>query len=273
MGKEDLSPLSAFRTTAAYYEALFDSEARLAREESLLRSVFEAAPGPRVADIACGTGPHALFFAELGASQVSAFDLSEDMVAYAREHRPHPAIDYQSGDMRSLRGGPWDLIVCLGNSLALLPSAEAITAAFAAVSQTLSPGGLFLLQVLNFSHPSHREASHRVVRKEVDGAHVVAVKSLVPDGDHTLLSLSFFARHEERGHVQSAVPGATTCSQTSSVSESAVLLHPGVGSLGEAAQHAGLTLVSQHGAFDGSPFDPASSPDLIACYRKSAPGV
>ena len=239
--------LAAFRSGAAFYEVMFDARARLEREGPLLREMLERAPGNRVADLACGTGPHALYLAERGA-RVTASDLSEEMVAYARAHRPHPRITYTRADMRAVTGGPWDLVLCLGNSLSLLPDFEAVADLLARIRTHLPPGGLFLLQVLNYEAASAQEPRHRVVRRRHGGADVVAVKSLAPEHGHTLLSLAFFAFQEAR-HTSSA--------------ESAVLLHLTRAVLAGAAEKAGLRLAETWGGFDRSAFDPHNSPDLI----------
>ncbi|MFO7976971.1 MAG: methyltransferase domain-containing protein [Candidatus Hydrogenedentota bacterium] len=104
----------AFGRIAHYYEVLANAERRLYRESPLLRMVLQLAPGNRVLELACGTGLHALWFAEEGA-EVTASDLSEAMIAYARQHRPHERIQYLVHDMRTPPHGIWDLAVCLGS--------------------------------------------------------------------------------------------------------------------------------------------------------------
>jgi 2-polyprenyl-3-methyl-5-hydroxy-6-metoxy-1,4-benzoquinol methylase len=244
--------LDAFRTTAPYYEVLFESAPRLKREGPCLLSVLERAPGRRVVDLATGTGPHALFFAENGA-EVDAFDLSEEMISHAQAQRPHNRIRYGQGDMRQPEGGPWDLAICLGNSLSLLPSYSDVAATFASLRQRLSPGGLFLLQVLNYGLDKAQEPRHRVVRKEHDGAEIVAVKSLVPQEGHTLLSLSFFA---SKGEEQACA------------AEAAVLLHLDRETLQSIAEERGFALDACWGDFEQTPFDEIASSDLIMVFRR-----
>ena len=130
--------LDAFQSAAAFYDVLFDAEARTKREAPFLRAVLEKAPGGRVVDIACGTGFHARLLAELGAT-VDAFDLSEAMIERARRVRPHECVRYAAGDMRHVAGGPWDLAVCLGSSLSLLPGHGAVADTFASVHDALVP--------------------------------------------------------------------------------------------------------------------------------------
>lgn len=239
--------LRAFRSGAAYYETLFDSASRLDRESALLDAVLQRAPGRHIVDLACGTGPHALFFAERGA-QVDAFDLSAEMIAHATATRPHPGIRYRTGDLRDPQGGPWDLALCLGNSLSLLPSRGGLARSLERLRAHMAPGGLYLIQMINYAGAAQREPVHRVVRKTTGGIQVTAVKSLVPQGESMLLSLAFYAM-QGREH--------------ESVAESAILLALRREELTALAEAAGWRVSDTYGAFDRSPYDPGTSPDLI----------
>jgi len=241
-----------FQTIAEYYEVLYDSAQRLAREGAVLCDVLERAPGRRVVDLACGTGPHARFFAERGA-QVTAYDASAAMVAHAAERRPHPGVRYEQRDMREVTGGPWDMALCVGNSLCLLPTLEDIEKTLAETRKSLAPGGLLLIQVLNYEHPSMAEPSHRVVHKTLKDMEVTAVKSLVPHLDHTLLALAFYASS-----------GGTY----TSASETAVLLHVTMAGLCQIAQRSGFETCEIWGGYNRSPFDRASSSDLLCLFGR-----
>lgn len=239
-------------SAAEYYEAFADAEGRLAREGPLLEECLHRAPGLRVVDIACGTGLHARFFAGLGA-HVTALDVSPEMVAYAREHRPHPAIKYRAADMRTLRGGPWDLALCLGNSLSLLGSFEEVAATFRAVFAALEPGGLFLLQVLDYASQAAQQPRHRVERRTVGDANVVAVKSLVPHEDCTLLSLTYHLLRQGRHDA---------------LTETALLLHVTRERITRAAEDTGFAVDSVWGGFDRSTFHEDASQDVVCLLAR-----
>lgn len=243
--------MGAFDNIGAFYDALADRAGRLEREGALLLRCLETSPGRRVLDLACGTGLHAHWLAEHGCA-VTALDASETMLAYARETRPHAGVCYRAGDMRSVEGGPWDFAVCLGNSLSLLSGRDDLDATFLAVSRVLAAGGAFLTQTLNYAAEAAQQARHRVVRTRMGDSRVVAVKSLVPDEDRTLLSLNFFA--ETAAHVTTA-------------SDTAVLRNWREEDLTRAAADAGLAPVWSAGDFDGGPFVPATSPDLLCLFR------
>src|SRR5471030_1333159 len=76
-------------------------------------SFADIAPGGRVLDVACGTGVLTKALAETGA-QVIGIDASEEYLAGARRHRPHPNIAYEQGDIRRMRfdDDAFDAAVC-----------------------------------------------------------------------------------------------------------------------------------------------------------------
>ena len=243
----------AFERVAAYYEALANARKRLEREGPLLLEVLRRAPGERVLDLACGTGLHALWFAENGAT-VTATDLSEAMIAYAMRHRPHERLRYLAADMRNPPEGEWDLAICMGNSLSLLNTEQDLRAAFARVRERLSPGGLFLFQILNYARPAAQEPRQRIERRTLPEGNLIAVKNLVPEGEHTLLALNFFVEGEG-GRFEASV-------------DTAVLRNWSLETLVDVAGEAGLAEVELFGGFDRAPFDASVSPDLIGLFEK-----
>ena len=243
----------AFTSSAEYYEVLSDSDARLDREGPLLRDTFRSAPGMLVVDIACGTGIHSEFFGRLGA-RVDAFDISAEMIALAARRHSHPTVTYHTGDMRALSGGPWDYAICLGNSLSVLTDTKDLGMTFRAVFSSLTQGGVFVLQILNYRGANARKPRHRIEHRRTGGADIVAVKSLVPHGDRTLLSLSFYR---------------TEGDDWTSLSETAVLKNWSKEDMENAAHAAGFTVKALYGGFDRSEFDPNESADLVIVNRKT----
>jgi SAM-dependent methyltransferase len=58
-------------------------------------------PGSRVLDVGCGTGVLTKALAEAGAI-ATGIDASEPYLGGARQHRPHPNITYELGDIRQM---------------------------------------------------------------------------------------------------------------------------------------------------------------------------
>ena len=247
MPSDDPGDPGAFRSTAPFYDLFAKPTGRLDREGPLLLETLARAPGPRLLDLACGTGLHARFLAERGAV-VTALDASPAMIAYAQQTRSHPHITFQEGTMTAPAGGPWDMAICLGNSLSLLDDPDRVAQAFATIAGHLTPGAPFLLQVLNYQSEAAAQPRHRIERKQSGEADIIAIKNLVPASDRTLLNLAFF---EQRGP---AIRRFT---------ESAVLLHLTEPQLTATATSAGFTSLETFGGFDASPYQPRQSTDLV----------
>jgi SAM-dependent methyltransferase len=243
----------AFLGGAPWYDAFSGGERRLVREGRFLLRALSGAPVNRVLDSACGTGIHALFFAEHGA-EVTACDLSPEMIRRARIARPHPHIVYEVADMRKPPAGAFGLALCMGNSLSLLSGKEDVRACFANTAAVLAPDGCFVLQLLNYANPALREPRQRAETANFDGGEVLARKTFTPDGDRTMLLLEYTVKR----------PG-----EADQVSmETVCLRHWSLGDLREAAHAAGFSVQTVLGNFDGVPYEPAVSGDLILVLRR-----
>jgi glycine/sarcosine N-methyltransferase len=136
------------------YRKLIAWDKRLTREWVFLASRFAAAPGKRVLDLGSGTGEHARFFAEQGYAVVGV-DVSDAMLARARETGVPDGVDLVKGDLLhvdTVVTGPFAAAVCLGNTVAHFLDADALAQMFAGVRRLITPGGPFILQVLNYEH-------------------------------------------------------------------------------------------------------------------------
>lgn len=246
--------MEAFTTGARFYEAFSNPSGRLEREGPLLLRLFKASRNRHVLDLACGTGIHAHYLAEHGAT-VCACDGSPEMIAIAGESRPHANIDYQVRDMRDALGGPYGLILCIGNSLSLLNSELDLKVALARVHDALAPDGHFLLQILNYASPAHQQARCRVEEQHVGQARVVAVKCLAPRERQTYLTLNYFIHDGEA---------------TETLSESTILQNRSRDTMTEALETAGFNGLEIFGAFDEQPYEEAHSGDLLVVARKKS---
>lgn len=245
-------PGHAFDSSARWYDVLAGGARRLEREGNLLLGALRRAPSRRVLDSACGTGLHALFLAENG-GEVAACDLSAEMIEYAREHRPHPSVRHTVADMRTPPPGPYGLALCLGNSLSLLDGAESLEAFFRNTAAVLEPGGLLLAQLLNYANPALRQYRQRVENGGGEEFRVRAEKTFTPRADGTVLHIEF---------------SVTSGGETLNTGQTVLLRHWDRATLERAASVAGLQPEECLGSFDGAPYAPESSPDLIMLWRR-----
>jgi len=136
------------------YDRFVDWPTRLAAELPFVEQNLRAVGATRVLDAACGTGMHALALAQQG-FQVAGTDLSEGMVARARENGRQAGVDVRFeaagfGQLHADVGSDFDALLCLGNSLPHVLDANTLAAALADFSACLRPGGLVLIQNRNF---------------------------------------------------------------------------------------------------------------------------
>lgn len=238
----------------ADYDIISNPERRLAHEGDFLLWLLELAPGRRVLDMAAATGVHAQFLAAHGAD-LTARDIDEDAIRYARANRASERIVYEVRDLRKPAGGSFDLVILMGNTLSLLDCEDDVPRAFEAAYGQLSPGGVFFVHIVNYAALEAGGPRHKVARDESQGVVRIIVKSMVPlgGGGPALVSFSRFRRKDgvwETGGDQS------------------VLLNLGRAFLEEAAAVAGFEIQGVYGDYDRSPFDRASSPDLLFVLRK-----
>jgi SAM-dependent methyltransferase len=112
------------------------------------------APGARVLDCACGTGPLAVGLAQRGL-EVVATDASRRMVERTRALAQDAGVDI---DVRECRWedlpaqglAPFDAVLCVGNSLAHAEGRDARRAALRAMAGAVEPGGVLVLTSRNF---------------------------------------------------------------------------------------------------------------------------
>ena len=102
----------------------------------------------RVLDLGCGYGWHCRYAREQGARSVVGVDLSEKMIARARELTDDPAIEYRVMAIEDISGaaGEFDVVI---SSLAL-HYIERFDLVCRAVHHCLRPAGVFVLSV---EHP------------------------------------------------------------------------------------------------------------------------
>jgi len=146
--------MSSFDDISLVYDNTIDWESRLKREMPFILSLIENVESPSVLDIACGSGRHSIALASHGA-EVIGIDYSKSMLQAAERHAA--AVDvtpkFILADMEEIKDvveGPFDLIICLGNSLALLNDIDTLKQVMKDIFHLLKDGGSFVAQVLNF---------------------------------------------------------------------------------------------------------------------------
>jgi len=145
------TPSSTFDDLVDVYDALINWPKRLAHESGFVKRLFTEANVKSVLDAACGTGHHAAMFHDWGLT-VEGADLSPAMIARCRERFGEPerlSWVVRSFDDAASPRGRFDAVVCVGNSLALVPDLASVRRAVLVMIAALKPGGIGIFQVLN----------------------------------------------------------------------------------------------------------------------------
>jgi SAM-dependent methyltransferase len=244
-----------FADRADRYDALIDWDKRLANESAFYRRLFEEVGAKRVLDAACGTGRHAAMFREWGL-QVVGTDVSPAMLAKAREN---------FGESEGLQwiersftvaadDGPFDVVLCTGNSLSLAEGHEVAREAVRAMLQGVKPGGALVVQVLNLwkleEGPTLWQKSKRLRFRGRDTVLLKGIHRVGGRGHIDLVELTLTDDGVERQEHGAMFEG----------------IHDG--DLLVWAQDAGASRCDLWGSVQREPYDRTGSTDLILVARK-----
>jgi SAM-dependent methyltransferase len=236
------------------YDRFVNWPARLAAELPFVQARLAERDARRVLDVAAGTGQHAVALARAGYDLVAA-DLSAGMVEQARRNAAASGIELHLavagfGELAQLIPGPFDALLCLGNSLPHLLDEAALAAALADMAAVLRPGGLLLLQLRNF---------HRVLAERERFMSPEAQR----EGDREWLFFRFYDFEDPRlqFHVlrlyrEGSGPWQTRLGTTP-------LRAWQVHELVPALRAAGFSEPLRYGNLRGEPYAPALSSDLV----------
>jgi len=139
---------------AGQYNDIVDEARRVSSAEDFAGWLVRTRGARKVLDVACGTGLHTAAMAKLGA-EVTAADISPEMLKQAKCNAGvlAEAIQWRQSAMENLAevtNGPFDAILCLGNSLPHLLTEEQLHSAVENFKKRLAPSGVVVIQILNY---------------------------------------------------------------------------------------------------------------------------
>jgi SAM-dependent methyltransferase len=143
--------VTTFDASARYYDSLYADKNYAAEVDYVDGLIQLHAPGARsVLDLGCGTGRHAIEFAERG-YEVLGIDRSRDMLVRAQEQRAQlppqlrDRLAYEQNDIRGLRlDRRFDCVVALFHVVSYQTSNEDVVAALTTAKAHIQTGGVFV---------------------------------------------------------------------------------------------------------------------------------
>jgi SAM-dependent methyltransferase len=257
--------MTVFNDFSAAYDRMFPWEARLATEGPFLRRLFETHGVRSVLDCACGTGRHVIALAQWGFCAAGS-DLSPQMIAAAEANARVAGVPVRLAtasftDLASAfrPAERFDAVLCIGNSLTLAPSDEAVARAWREMHGVLQPGGIAVVHVFNWDRVV--AAGLKImpaVIVEVEGREVSILRVFHHRGPAIDLHLVSISRSA----------GGRTDTQVLTARQRPL----GPERLADMAASAGFNELTRWGGYDGIPFDPMTSDQLVLVARK-APGT
>jgi len=158
------------------YDAVTGAAGRRQAAREKLAELRRRHPFDRVLDVACGNGMHAMMLARMGAS-VTGADISEAMLGQARRRARDAGLDVRwiHSPMQEIYDrdqGPFDAILCLGNSLPHLLDPRQLLQTMAVFSLLVAPQGIVVLQLLNYARVLARQERIVGVTRQGDTEYV-----------------------------------------------------------------------------------------------------
>lgn len=148
----------------------------------------------RVLELACGTGNHAFELEKLG-YHVMAVDYSADMLLQARSKAQacNSSVDFRQQDMRVLDipERPFDLVVCLFDSIGYVATNENLLKVLHGVRTHLHPTGLFIFEFWHAPAMIRHYEPVRVKRWQLNDREVLRVSSTELDIEKQLAKVSY----------------------------------------------------------------------------------
>jgi SAM-dependent methyltransferase len=143
--------LNPFERSAEFYDELYEEKNYTAEADYVDGLIQKNLPGPKILlDLGCGTGRHAIKFAEKGYNVVGV-DRSPEMIAkaHARQEQAPPHIrkrlTFKQGDIRDIRlGRQLDVVVALFHVISYQISNADFIAAFTTARAHLRQNGIFI---------------------------------------------------------------------------------------------------------------------------------
>ncbi|MDW8467232.1 MAG: methyltransferase domain-containing protein [Chloroherpetonaceae bacterium] len=217
--------------------------------EMILRrtGLKETQPKPKVLDIACGAGRHAVAFAERGCDVVAS-DLSSFMLQEAKRvaEKHSVRLTFLQQDMRALTAEEeYDLVVQLFTSFGYFDNSEDDRRVVQNVRRALRQGGIYVLDFFNAEKV--RQSYKPLTQRVVDGMLICEERKIVGDRIKKTVTVS------ENGNLKRFTESVRLYTATE---------------LAEMLTQAGFKVREILGNYDGSPFDAAQSPRAILFAEK-----
>lgn len=251
-----------FLASAECYDRNVDWPTRLQRDMPFLVETFGPPGKLGLLDAGCGTGRHSSALAKCG-YRVTGADTDTDMLRYARKVAKEAGarvrfVHAAYADFPRRLRGPFDGLMCIGNSLALAGSERDVRSAVDNFGRVVRPGGRLVIQVINYAQVRQQAAHGGCVRgpnvTTIDGREYVSFKVFHVAGKRaTVTGVTLWK--EETAWKRDTFQGH--------------LCPIEMPSLSRWLRAAGFRIVRRLGSYAGKPYDAEKSTDLVVVAERA----
>lgn len=137
-----------------HYDRMTRFKVRINKEKSILGQWVEKYKFQSLVDVACGTGLHAILLSKMGI-KTTGVDISETMLRQADLHGRdmNAEVTWIKSSMEELKSNlneKYDSLFCTGNSIPHILDKSSLKKTFKGFYDLLNPGGLLVIQLLNY---------------------------------------------------------------------------------------------------------------------------
>jgi len=146
--------MADFAGIAAYYDRMTGYDNRLINDFGAIKFLVEKFSISSALDAGCGTGVHSIILSKIGVDVVG-LDASAEMIELARVNALKEGVEiaFENEFFESMPNAwteKFDAVFCLANSLVGVETAERLALAMKSFQRILRPGGVAIIQLLNF---------------------------------------------------------------------------------------------------------------------------
>jgi glycine/sarcosine N-methyltransferase len=164
-----------YDTIANDYDRMISFEKRLDIEEPKFRKLVEKYSITSALDAGAGSGFHSVLLARCGV-QVTAVDISGEMLRKLEQNAKDQNLIIKTVKSDFIKlplpTPSFDAVICLGNSLVHIPTIAHLKKAITNFAKLLNPGGIMILQILNYDRVMKQKERLQSIKKSGDNLYI-----------------------------------------------------------------------------------------------------
>lgn len=158
--------MTDFAQIAPYYDLMTNFSNRLVNDFGAIKNILTKYDIKTALDAGCGSGVHSIIMAKNGID-VTGLDSSTEMLELARKNALREGVEFPlENEYYETMPNAWtdhfDGVFCLANSLVGVETGERLALAMKSFQRVLKPGGVAIIQLVNFI--KYRRKEQRILK-------------------------------------------------------------------------------------------------------------